>query len=142
MAFKVARSHADAIIPKRATPGSAGYDLHTVDDVVIPTRTWKAIETGIMIQCPVDHYARIAPRSGLAFKQGLDVLAGVVDSDYRSTIKVILINNGPEAVTIEKGSRIAQLIFERISTPDLIEVPAADLTNTERGQGGFGSTGQ
>jgi dUTP pyrophosphatase len=139
--FKIARTHPDAIVPKRATTGSAGYDLHAVENVLIPARTWKAIETGIMVQCPSDHYVRIAPRSGLAYKSGVAVMAGVVDSDYTGTIKAILYNSSNENFAVNQGERIAQLVFERISTPDLVEVAPGDITATERGAGGFGSTG-
>ena len=128
--------------PTRASPGSAGYDLAAAEDMIIEANTWKAIDTGIIIQIPtIDCYARIAPRSGLAFKKGIDVFAGVVDSDYRDTIKVILMNHGTNAFNVSVGDRIAQLIFERVHTPDLEELSCDDLTKTVRGENGFGSTG-
>jgi dUTP pyrophosphatase len=88
---------------------------------------------------PKDCYARIAPRSGLAFKYGIQVGAGVVDSDYTGEIKVLQFNHGAYDFTIKAGDRIAQLIFERIFTNELEEVE--ELVKTERGAGGFGSTG-
>lgn len=139
--FAAAKTRDTAVIPTRATPGSAGYDLSAAEDATIEPHTWKAVDTGIAIQIPTDCYARVAPRSGLAFKLGLDVFAGVVDSDYRDSIKVILMNHGTQPFVVHKGDRIAQLVFERIYTPDLREQTYAELTHTERGQGGFGSTG-
>ena len=139
--FLVAKLHADAVIPTRATVGSAGYDLSACEEAVIESGTWCAVDTGIAIQIPSNCYARVAPRSGLAFKNGLDVFAGVVDSDYRSTIKVILMNNGKSAFVVNVGDRIGQLVFERIFTPNLRICEYVELTDTSRGTGGFGSTG-
>jgi len=99
------------------------------------------VNTGIAIQIPTDCYARVAPRSGLTLKKGVDVGAGVVDSDYRDMIRVILFNHSDTEFSIQTGDRIAQLVFERIYTPEVQEVSYEVLTNTERGLGGFGSTG-
>jgi len=140
--YKVFLSHPDAVIPTSATVGSAGFDLSACVDDVVPAHQWKAIETGIVVQFPADCYLRVAPRSGLAFKKGLDVFAGVVDSDYTGTIKVILMNNGKEDFVVQKGDRIAQMIYERIYKPTLEVVSSmAELEETSRGAGGFGSTG-
>ena len=146
MAFLLKRAHPFAQKPVRGSSGAAGYDLYAAEATTISTNEYKAIETGIMTQFPSDHYARVAPRSGLALKNGIDVLAGVVDSDFQATIKVILINHGPE-FSIKVGDRIAQLIFERISTPELIDVTdgpvdGQDMISTDRGTNGFGSTGK
>lgn len=142
MSYKVYLSHPDAVLPVSATEGSAGYDLSACVDDVIPARKWKAIETGIVVQFPKDCYIRVAPRSGLAFKKGLDVFAGVVDSDYTGTIKVILMNNADEDFIVKKGDRIAQMIYERIYKPELLQVSSmTELEETSRGAGGFGSTG-
>jgi dUTP pyrophosphatase len=142
MSYKVFLSHPDAIVPASATEGSAGYDLSACVDDIIPPHKWKAIETGIIVQFPSNCYLRVAPRSGLAFKKGLDVFAGVVDSDYTGTIKVILMNNGDEDFIVKKGDRIAQMIYERIYKPTLDIVSSmAELEETSRGAGGFGSTG-
>lgn len=115
--------------------------MSAFEDASIEPNTWKAVDTGIVIQIPSDCYARVAPRSGLAFKKGIDVLAGVIDSDYRDSIKVILMNHGPEPFRVSKGDRIAQLVFERIYTPNLVEMDRESLTNTARNTGGLGSTG-
>ena len=139
--FFCAKVQENAVLPTRATEGSAGYDLTACEDAIIPARGWKMIDTGIAIQIPKDCYARVAPRSGLTLKKGLSTGAGVVDSDYRDSIRVILFNHSDMEVEVQSGDRIAQLIFERIYTPSLKEVSYENLTNTARGVGGFGSTG-
>ena len=137
--FQVKKLVSHAVIPKRATEGSAGLDVSSSVDLTIPSQKWLAVPTGISIMVPKDCYARLAPRSGLAFKYGIQVGAGVIDSDYTGEIKVILFNHGENDFTIKTGDRIAQLIFEKIFTEDLQEVD--ELVKTERGSGGFGSTG-
>lgn len=140
--FRVAKLHVDAQVPQRNGQGDAGYDVFAVEDAVIDPQEWKGVGTGITLEFPSDCYARVAPRSGLAFKKGIHVLAGVVDSSYRGEIRAILFNHGKVPVEIQKGDRIAQIIFERIYTPDVLtEAPLEELTNTNRGAGGFGSTG-
>lgn len=140
--FRVAKLHPEAEIPQRNGPGDAGYDVFAVEDAIIDPQEWKGVGTGITLEFPSDCYARVAPRSGLAFKKGIHVLAGVVDSSYRGEIRAILLNHGKVPVEIRKGDRIAQLIFEKIYTPQvLVEAPLEELTNTDRGAGGFGSTG-
>jgi len=129
-------------VPVTATTGSAGYDLSACVDDCVPAGQWKAIETGVVVQFPADFYLRIAPRSGLAYKKGLDVFAGVIDSDYTGTIKVILMNHGAADFEVKVGDRIAQMIYERIYKPTLQVVESMEaLTTTVRGAGGFGSTG-
>lgn len=140
-----ARTRPDAILPVRAHPYDAGMDLSSCEDVVLPSGEHKAISTGIAVSLPPNCYGRIAPRSGLAFKHALDVLAGVVDIGYTAEIRVILVNHGKKDYTIQKGDKIAQLIFESILIPETVpEVPYADLLKNEssRGLNGFGSTGQ
>ena len=88
---------------------------------------------------PEGHYGRVAPRSGLAVKNFIDVGAGVIDCDYRGALGVVLFNHSADDFHIKPGDRIAQLIIEKISTPDVVEVD--DLDETARGAGGFGSTG-
>lgn len=139
--FYCAKVKENAIIPSKATPGAAGYDMSACEDAIVPARGWKMVDTGIAIQFPSDHYARVAPRSGLTLKKGLDVGAGVIDSDYRDSIRVILFNHSDVDFEVKTGDRIAQMIFEKISTPDLEVVDYQELTNTKRGLGGFGSTG-
>lgn len=137
--FKVTRLQPDATVPTRSNPGDAGYDLYAVQQVNIDPMQLAMVPTGIAISIPPDCYGRIAPRSGLAWKHQLDVFAGVVDSSYRGEVKVLLKNHSLQTVTLQPGDRVAQLIFERIYTPDLVEV--ATLDDSVRGEGGFGSSG-
>lgn len=134
--MKAMRIHENAILPSRATAGSAGYDLFALEELCIQPRTVVTCRTGIALEIPEQHYGRVAPKSSLAL-WGLDVLAGVIDSDYRGEIKILLTSVSNLDVFIQKGQACAQLILEKISTPDVIE---ANLSSTDRGQGGFGST--
>lgn len=140
--FKFAKTSDDAIIPTKGSPGSAGFDLYALNNICIPCQSWKLVKTGIAIEIPNDCYARVAPRSGLTYKHGINVGAGVVDCDYRSEIGVILFNHSIETeFQVKKGDRIAQLIFEKIynCTPKVVEYD--ELSDTCRGINGFGSTG-
>jgi dUTP pyrophosphatase len=130
----------NAKVPTRATSLSAGYDLSSVENTVVQARQRKLIKTGLSIIVPEGHYGRIAPRSGLALKKGIDVGAGVCDADYTGEICVILFNHSDEDFIVNEGDRIAQFILEQISTPD-IEV-VSELDETGRGSNGFGSSGQ
>lgn len=137
--LQVKRLSDDATLPSRGSPFSAGYDLASAQQTTIKAGCRGIVKTDLSIACPIGTYARIAPRSGLAVKKFIDVGAGVVDADYRGAVGVVLFNFGQEDFVIEKGDRIAQLILEKISMADAVEVE--ELTNTERGEGGFGSTG-
>jgi dUTP pyrophosphatase len=141
--FKIAKLHEDAVTPIRGSDGAAGYDLSSCEDGVVPARQWKMFNTGIALEIPTEYtcYARVAPRSGLSLKKGITTGAGVIDSDYRNAIGVILFNMSDEDFVVTKGDRIAQLIFERIYTPNLEVVEYSSMMDTERGLKGFGSTG-
>lgn len=128
-----------AVIPSRGSKGAAGYDLYTTETYELKVGERKAFKTDISIAIPPSYYGRIAPRSGLAVKKGIDVLAGVIDEDYRGEILVALINLGQEPVQINVGDKIAQIIFENYNAFALEET-TGELTNTERGSDGFGST--
>lgn len=134
------RLHAGAKLPTRGSPHSAGLDLYAIESLTIHARSRASVRTGLAVAIPQGFYGRVAPRSGLAVRHGLDVLAGVIDSDYRGEIICALINHGDETVEIEAGMRIAQLVIESIATPE--PVWSEDLSRTERGPGGFGSTGE
>lgn len=108
-------------------------------DDVVPARGKALVKTDIQIEVPVGTYGRVAPRSGLAWKNFIDVGAGVIDQDYRGNVGVILYNHSDTDFEIKKGDRIAQLIMERIVYPVVVEVES--LTETARGAGGLGSTG-
>ena len=137
--MQVSLLRSDAIVPKRATPGSAGYDLSSVEEVTLKAGSLgNTISTGIAVVAPTGTYIRIAPRSSIS-KRGIEVGAGVIDEDYRGEIKVVLHNHSETDVQIDKNARIAQMICEAIQTPEVVIVDFLDLT--ERGEGGFGSTG-
>ncbi|XP_021262988.1 deoxyuridine 5'-triphosphate nucleotidohydrolase, mitochondrial isoform X1 [Numida meleagris] len=130
----------NACAPSKGSARAAGYDLYSAYDYVIPPMEKAVVKTDIQIALPSGCYGRVAPRSGLAAKHFIDVGAGVIDEDYRGNIGVVLFNFGKETFEVKKGDRIAQLICERIFYPELEEVQALD--DTERGEGGFGSTGK
>lgn len=117
---------------------AAGLDVCAIEDVELGAKQRAMAKTGLAVAIPPGFYGRIAPRSGLASKQGLDVLAGVIDSDYRGEICVLLYNTGDEPIKLAAGSKICQLILEQIITPEAAW--ATDLDETARGAGGFGST--
>ena len=133
------RLHPEARLPTRGSPLAAGLDLYSVERVTLRPGARAAVRTGLAVAIPSGFYGRVAPRSGLAVKSGLDTLAGVVDADYRGEILCALVNHGDASVEIEVGTRVAQLIVEAIALPE--PVWADDLDETERGAGGFGSTG-
>lgn len=152
--LEVKRLFDDADLPYKGSDQAAGYDLfaysytadggETVkldDEVVltIPAQGRCLVKTGIAVRIPDGCYGRVAPRSGLAMKKGINIGAGVIDEDYRGDVGVLLFNLNSEPFEVRKGDRIAQLICERIVYPELEEVNT--LEDTERGIGGFGSTG-
>lgn len=139
MSLRVKRLVEDAILPTRGSTDSVGYDVYSVDNCLVSPTQRALVGTGITIVLPVGVYGRVAPRSGLAVKHGIQVGAGVIDPDYTGEIKVVIFNHGDKDFEIKKGDRIAQLILERCETPDVEEVGSVE--NTERGSGGFGSTG-
>lgn len=128
-----------ATLPTRGSSTSAGLDLYSIEDITIQPHQRVLARTGLAVAVPVGFYGRVAPRSGLAVKHGLDVLAGVIDSDYRGEVCCALLNTGDDALTLEQGSRLCQLIIEQIITP--APTWAEELDETARGAGGFGSTG-
>ena len=128
--FAIAKVVEHATIPVRANPFDAGLDLSSCEEITVPARGKAIVDTGIAIQFPNDCYARIAPRSGLAAKNGLDVGAGVIDYGYTNRIKVILFNHTDVDYEVKSGDRIAQLIFEKIYIPTTItEVPYDNILN-------------
>ncbi len=133
------RLHPEARLPSRGSERAAGLDLYAIERVTLAPGGRAAVRTGLAVAIPVGFYGRVAPRSGLAVRHGIDVLAGVIDSDYRGEILCALVNHGGEPFEIEPGARVAQLVVEAIATPE--PAWAEDLEETERGAGGFGSTG-
>jgi dUTP pyrophosphatase len=128
-----------ATLPTRGSAAAAGLDLFSIEVVNLPSMERKLVRTGLAVAIPEGFYGRIAPRSGLATKSGIDVLAGVIDADYRGEIQCLLHNTGNETVELPAQAKVCQLIIERIITPAPEFVD--DLSDTTRGSGGFGSTG-
>ena len=130
-------------LPNYETNASAGMDLRANIDESITLKPLERalVKTGLFIELPIGYEAQVRPRSGLAFKKGITVLnsPGTVDADYRGEIGVILVNLSNEAFVVENGERIAQLVIAKHERADWIEV--VELTETTRGEGGFGSTG-
>lgn len=127
-----------AVLPRRGSVLAAGLDICSLEDVELRPKQRAMVRTGLAVAIPPGFYGRVAPRSGLAAKNGLDVLAGVIDSDYRGELCCVLYNTGDEVITLPAGSKICQLIVEKIITPNAVWVQ--DLDETARGVGGFGST--
>lgn len=136
--IKFKKLHELAKIPARATAGSAGFDLYAIEHCIIWPFAQVKIATGIATAIPDGYAGFVWPRSGMAVKHGINKHAGLIDSDYRGEIHVCLINHGDKMVEIYPGDRIAQLVVSAVMT-DAIEVDGLD--DTERGVGGFGSTG-
>ena len=126
-------------MPVRGSVLAAGYDIAASTDTVVPARGKALVKTDLAMAIPEGHYGRIAPRSGLAWKNFIDTGAGVIDADYRGEVKVMLFNHDENDFAVKRGDRVAQLILEQISTPEVIAVD--DLDSSDRGAGGFGSTG-
>ncbi|GAB0132137.1 hypothetical protein EsDP_00000581 [Epichloe bromicola] len=138
-ALQVKKLSDKARLPTRGSAFAAGYDVYAAKETVVPARGKVLVDTDISIAVPAGTYGRIAPRSGLASKHFIDTGAGVIDADYRGQVKVLLFNHGETDFEIKEGDRVAQLIIERIYTPEVVEVQ--ELEESVRGAGGFGSTG-
>ena len=139
LAFK--RIHPDAVLPAYAHPSDAGMDLRSVADVVIPRGGRALVPTGLVILLPPLYEAQVRPRSGLALKHGVTVLnsPGTIDAGYRGEICVILANFGEADFAVKRGDKIAQLVIAPVTQPQVVETDVVDAT--DRGTGGFGSTG-
>ena len=143
MKLRITLTHKNAKPPVRGTPDSAGLDLFSVKDIIIPPSSKELINTGISIEIPTGYYGRIAPRSSMAGKKHSDIGAGVIDSDYRGNIGIVLFNlSTTNSIEIKTGDKVAQLIIEKAYFPEIYICDNDELSQTERGEGGFGSTGQ
>jgi dUTP pyrophosphatase len=139
----VHRLRDDVSLPSRAHPGDAGLDLRAAEDVTLKPGERASVGTGIAIALPSGTAGFVVPRSGLAIKHGLSIpnAPGLIDEGYRGEVRVLLVNlDLHEAIEIRRGDRIAQLVVQRVESPDVVEV--AELPPTARGEGGFGSTGR
>lgn len=144
LGVKVKKLHADAKIPKLATLGSAGNDLHAYTNgktIEIKPMDFVLIKTGLAFEIPQGYEMQVRARSGLALNYGLSLVNGIgtIDADYRGEVGVIIINLGKEPFYVNHGERIAQAVFAKYEVPKFMEVE--DLSGTDRGAGGFGSTG-
>ncbi len=131
--------HEKGILPTRGSAHAAALDLYSIEALVIAPGKYAAVHTGLAVEIPLGYYGRIAGRSGLAAKKGIDAIGGVVDSDYRGELMCLLANLGEEDFVIEPGDRVAQFIIEAIITPQPVFVD--ELAGTDRDTAGFGSTG-
>lgn len=134
--------HEDAKLPYRANEGDAGLDLYAVEEKIIKPGETALVATGLQIELPKGTEAQIRPRSGLALKHSITVLnsPGTIDEGYRGEIKVILINHGKEDFKVDKDMRIAQMVIASVLNVELVQ--ADELSETERNEGGFGSSGK
>ena len=143
MILKIINKSSNAL-PKYESEQAAGMDIrcNISEPITLQPLERKLIPTGLFIELPVGYEAQIRPRSGLALKRGLTVLntPGTIDADYRGEVGVILINLSGEAQTIEPGERICQMVIAKHETPEVVEVE--ELSETERGAGGFGHSGR
>jgi dUTP pyrophosphatase len=128
-----------ATLPTRGSSAAAGLDLYSIEPVSLSTNERALVRTGLAVAIPEGYYGRIAPRSGLATYKGIDVLAGVIDADYRGEIRCLLYNTSDQRVELPAQTKICQLLIEKIITPGAEW--ADDLSETTRGEQGFGSTG-
>ena len=139
MQIKIKKLHPDAVMPQYAHSGDAGMDLRAIEDVTLEPGQPVRIKTGLAIELPEGHVALLWDKSGLSTKHALKTLGGVIEHTYRGEYQVGMINLGREAYTFQAGDKIAQLLIQPIVTADPVEV--AELSETERGAGSFGSTG-
>ena len=137
----VKKTSDSARVPEMAHQGDSGFDLYADETVSLKPGERKLVSTGIKLSIPHGFEAQVRPKSGLAVKAGITVLntPGTIDSGYRGEVKVILANLGSEDFLVEKGKKIAQLVFARVECPELETVK--ELDETRRNKGGFGSTG-
>jgi dUTP pyrophosphatase len=141
MTLKFKRIHPDAVLPAYAHPSDAGMDVRSVEELAIAPGKRALVRTGLVMMLPQLYEAQVRPRSGLALKHGITVLntPGTIDSGYRGEVGVVLINLGQEEFKVAKGDKIAQLVIAPVTQPEIVE--AFDVDETDRGEGGFGSTG-
>jgi dUTP pyrophosphatase len=138
--LKVKKLHPDAILPSYAHSGDAGLDLYSIEDTIIKAGERALIPTGLSIELPQGYVSLIWDKSGLAAKNGIKTMGGVIEYTYRGEYKIVMLNTSKEDFKITKGQKIAQLLIQPIITAEVEE--AQELSETSRGQGGFGSTGE
>ncbi len=141
MTVKVLRTDPAAQLPVYAHPGDAGMDVRSIEEVTLSPGARALIHTGLVLMLPPNAEAQVRPRSGLALKHGVTVLntPGTIDAGYRGEVGVILVNLGTEPFVVEKDMKIAQIVVSPVAQAEVVEVTSVD--ETDRGAGGFGSTG-
>ena len=141
MTLRFKRIHPDAVLPSYAHPSDAGMDVRSVEALTLAPGKRALVHTGLVMLLPPLYEAQVRPRSGLALKNGVTVLntPGTIDSGYRGEVGVILINLGDNDFEVKKGDKIAQLVIAPVTQPEIVET--AEVDETDRGAGGFGSTG-
>jgi len=127
-------------LPEYGSSAAAGADLRASEELVLAPGARAAVGTGLRLELPPGHVGLIWPRSGLAVRHGIDTLAGVVDSDYRGEVHVVLVNHGDEPFTVRAGDRVAQILVQKVERVAFVVKDA--VSETVRGAGGFGSTGR
>ena len=142
MTLRFRRIHPDAVLPSYAHPSDAGMDVRSVENLTIAPGKRALVHTGLVVLLPPLYEAQVRPRSGLALKSGVTVLntPGTIDSGYRGEIGVILVNLGDDVFAVKKGDKIAQIVIAPVTQPTVVETEEVD--ETDRGSGGFGSTGK
>ena len=141
MTLRFRKVHPDAVLPSYAHPSDAGMDVRSVEDLTIAPGKRALVHTGLVMLLPPKYEAQVRPRSGLALKNGVTVLntPGTIDSGYRGEVGVILANFGDADFPVKKGDKIAQIVIAPVTQPEIVETTEVD--ETDRGAGGFGSTG-
>ena len=141
MTLRFRKIHPDAVLPSYAHPSDAGMDVRSVEDLTIAPGKRALVHTGLVMLLPPMYEAQVRPRSGLALKSGVTVLntPGTIDAGYRGEVGVILANFGEADFQVKKGDKIAQIVIAPVTQPEIVETTEVD--ETDRGSGGFGSTG-
>ena len=139
--FAAVKNSNHSRVPTKATVGSVGYDLFAAVDAVVPSNSNALVSVMLNMEIPSGYFGKVHPRSSLLLNYKITTDSGVIDSDYRGTVKVIMINHSKKDFKIQKGETIAQMIFPKKEDVNFIEIHESELSKTERGAGGFGSTG-
>lgn len=140
MLMRVKRVHPEAVLPSYARSGDAGMDLHALEETTVRPGEIKQVRTGVAMEIPDGYVGLVWDKSGVAQKFGLKTLGGVIDSGYRGEVLVGIVNLSVQEYTFEKGHKVSQMLIQRVESAEILEVD--ELTETIRGEGGFGSTGK